>query len=191
MRAKPQSVLNHDVLPGAGFPIETVRAAFPALNRPPGFIFFDNAAGAQIPQVVFDAVNHHLLECNVQRGGRYPKSIEVDAVISRARQSVAEFVNARDASEIAFGMNATSFIRLVSLAIGQELGKRNEIVITDIDHEANVATWMALERNGAQLRWWKMRDDGNLHVDDLIPLVSSRTRLVACALASNAIMKPK
>jgi cysteine desulfurase family protein (TIGR01976 family) len=187
LQAKSQGVLNHDMRPEANFPIDAVRVAFPALNRPPGFIFFDNAAGAQIPQIVFDAVNHHLLDCNVQRGGRYAKSIEVDAVIARARQSVAEFVNARDASEIAFGMNATSFIRLVSLAIGQGLGKRNEIVITDIDHEANVATWMALERSGAQLRWWKMRDDGNLHVDDLVPLVTSATRLVACTLTSNAL----
>jgi cysteine desulfurase family protein (TIGR01976 family) len=96
-------------------------------------------------------------------------------------------VNARDASEIAFGMNATSFIRLVSLAIGQTLGQRNEIIVTDMDHEANVATWLALERSGAKFSWWKMRDDGNLHVDDLIPLVSSKTRLVACTLASNAI----
>jgi cysteine desulfurase family protein (TIGR01976 family) len=136
---------------------------------------------------VLDAVNHHLLECNVQRGGRYAKSREVDATILRARQSVAALVNARDASEIAFGMNATSFIRLVSLAIGQTLGERNQIVVTDMDHEANVATWLALERNGAQIRWWKMRNDGNLHVDDLIPLVSSATRLVACTLASNAI----
>jgi cysteine desulfurase family protein (TIGR01976 family) len=96
-------------------------------------------------------------------------------------------VNARDPSEIAFGMNATSFIRLASLAIGQTLGKRNEIVVTDMDHEANVATWLVLERNGAKIRWWKMRDDGNLHVDDLVPLVSPTTRLVACTLASNAI----
>jgi cysteine desulfurase family protein (TIGR01976 family) len=96
-------------------------------------------------------------------------------------------VNARDPNEIAFGMNATSFIRLVSLAIGQTLGKRDEIVVTDMDHEANVATWLALERNGAKIVWWKMREDGNLHVDDLIPLVSSATRLVACTLASNAI----
>ena len=169
------------------FPVETVRAAFPALTRPPGFIFFDNAAGAQVPQIVLDAVNHHLLECNVQRGGRYAKSREVDATILRARESVADLVNARDASEIAFGMNATSFIRLVSLAIGQTLGKRNEIVVTDMDHEANVATWLALERNGARIVWWKVRDDGNLHVDDLTPLVSSTTRLVACTLASNAI----
>ena len=63
---------------------------------------------------MLDAVNHHLLECNVQRGGRYAKSREVDETISRARQSVADLVNARDPSEIAFGMNATSFIRLVS-----------------------------------------------------------------------------
>ena len=189
MQFKSQGVLNPEVSsgPNANFPIEAVRAAFPALTRPPGFIFFDNAAGAQVPQIVLDAVNHHLLECNVQRGGRYPKSREVDATILRARQSVADLVNARDTSEIAFGMNATSFIRLVSIAIGQTLEKRNEIVVTDMDHEANVATWLALERNGATFAWWKMRDDGNLHAEDLIPLVSSRTRLVACTLASNAI----
>jgi cysteine desulfurase family protein (TIGR01976 family) len=169
------------------FPVEAVRALFPALNRPPKFVFFDNAAGAQVPQVVLDAVNHHLLECNVQRGGRYAKSRAVDETIQRARQSVADLVNARDPNEIAFGMNATSFIRLVSLAIGQTLGKRNEIVVTDMDHEANVATWLALEKNGAKIIWWKIREDGNLHADDLVPLVSSSTRLVACTLASNAI----
>jgi cysteine desulfurase family protein (TIGR01976 family) len=189
LEAKSQGVLNREALSSstATFPIEPVRAAFPALTRPPGFIFFDNAAGAQAPQIVLDAVHHHLLECNVQRGGRYAKSREVDATILRARQSVADLVNARDASEIAFGMNATSFIRLVSLAIGQTLDKRNEIVVTDMDHEANVATWLALERAGARILWWKMRDDGNLHVDDLIPLVSSTTRLVACTLTSNAL----
>lgn len=189
MEAKSQSVLNPEISSGlsADFPIEAVRAAFLALARPPAFIFFDNAAGAQVPQIVLDAVNHHLLECNVQRGGRYAKSREVDEMILRARHSVADLVNARDAREIAFGMNATSFIRLVSLAIGQTLGKRNEIIVTDMDHEANVATWLALERCGAKFSWWKMRDDGNLHVEDLVPLVSSTTRLVACTLASNAI----
>lgn len=189
MLAKSQGVLNRETpfAPAPNFSVETVRASFPALNRTPGFMFFDNAAGAQVPQIVLDAVNHHLLECNVQRGGRYPKSREVDATIVRARESVADLVNARDASEIAFGMNATSFIRLVSLAIAQTLGRRNEIVVTDMDHEANIATWMALEPNGARILWWKMRDDGNLHVEDLIPLLSSTTRLVACTLTSNAI----
>lgn len=168
------------------FPVESLRTDFPALQLSPSFVFFDNAAGAQIPQKVFDAVNRHLLECNVQRGGRYAKSREVDAAIARARQSVADLVNARSASEIAFGMNATSFIRIVSLAIGQTLEERDEIIVTDMDHEANVATWLALEREGAKFRWWKMREDGNLHPDDLRPLVSARTRLVACTVTSNA-----
>src|SRR5579862_5471947 len=183
-----KGILNpRSVSEAAGFPVANVRDAFPALNRTPRFIFFDNAAGAQIPQIVLDAVNHHLLECNVQRGGRYAKSREVDAAIARARQSVADLVNARDASEIAFGMNATSFIRLVSLAIGQTLGARNEIVVTEMDHEANVATWLALERNGAKLLWWRVQDDGLLHIEDLIPRLSAKTRLVACTLTSNAI----
>src|SRR5713226_8059605 len=171
----------------SNFPIDSIRRQFPALDSGDNFIFFDDGAGAQIPQSVLDAGCHHLVSRNVQRGGRYRRSQEVDASIQQARQSVATLLNARDPSEVAFGMNATSFIRLVSLAIGQTLGKRNEIVVTDMDHEANIATWLALERNGAKIRWWKMRGDGNLHVDDLIPLVSSTTRLVACTLTSNAI----
>jgi selenocysteine lyase/cysteine desulfurase len=104
-----------------GFPCDQVRSLFPALNQEPGFTFFDNGAGAQIPQAVFDAINGHLLHCNVQRGGRYAKSIEVDASIARAREGVATLINARHANEIAFGMNATSFLRLLSLAIGRTL----------------------------------------------------------------------
>src|SRR6266699_1754398 len=84
-------------------------------------------------------------------------------------------------------MNATSFIRLVSWAVGQTLGKRNEIVVTDMDHEANIATCRAWERNGVKIVCWKMRGDGNLHVDDLIPLLASATRLVASTVTSNAI----
>src|SRR6516164_8799236 len=171
----------------SGFPVESVRASFPALQQDPAFIFFDNAAGAQVPRTVLDAVNQHLVERNVQRGGRYRHSQQVDATIARARESVAAFLNARDPNEIAFGMNATSFIRIVSLAIGQTLRGRNEIIVTDIDHEANVATWLALEREGAKFQWWKMRDDGNLHPEDLKPILSTKTRLVACTAASNAL----
>jgi cysteine desulfurase family protein (TIGR01976 family) len=172
---------------GEAFPVELLRRQFPALQRAGTFVFLDNAAGAQVPQSVLDAVNQHLLDRNVQRGGRYPHSVAVDASVAHARASVAALLNARNPNEIAFGMNATSFIRLVSLAIGQMLGERNEIVITDIDHEANIATWLVLERMGARFVWWKMRDDGRLHVEDLRPLLSSRTRLVACTLCSNVL----
>ena len=169
------------------FPTDALRAQFPALQQAGSFVFFDNAAGAQVPRVVLDAVNRHLIDHNVQRGGRYPQSMAVDATIARARDSVAALVNARLAEEIAFGMNATSFIRTISLAIGLTLGDRPEIVVTDLDHAANVETWLALEKMGAKFLWWKMRADGRLHTQDLQPLLSARTRLVACTLTSNAL----
>jgi cysteine desulfurase family protein (TIGR01976 family) len=172
---------------GRAFPAASLRREFPALQRAADFIFFDNAAGAQVPQLVLDAVNRHLVEHNVQRGGRYPQSLAVDASIARSRMQVAALLNARRPEEVAFGMNATSFIRLVSLAIGESLGDRNEFILTDLDHEANVATWLVLERMGARFLWWRMREDGNLHTEDLEPLLSARTRLIACALASNSL----
>lgn len=170
------------------FPVDAVRSKFPALQRAAPFVYFDNAAGAQSPQNVLDAVAGHLLDFNVQRGGRYAKSVEVDRVIAAAREKVATWLNAGDASEVCFGMNATSFIRIVSLAIGQTLKpERCEIIVTDLDHDANVATWLALKREGATFSWWRMRDDGRLHVEDLIPLLSPRTRLVACTAVSHAL----
>jgi cysteine desulfurase family protein (TIGR01976 family) len=173
----------------APFPIETVRSLFPALRQAEaeGFIFLDNAAGAQIPQSVLDAVTHHLVDHNVQRGGRYDKSRAVDQSVAEARESVGLLVNAYSPAEISFGMNATSFIRLVSLGIGQMLEERDEIIVTDMDHDANIATWLALEKMGAKFAWWRMREDGNLHAEDLEPLLSSRTRLVACTVTAHSI----
>jgi cysteine desulfurase family protein (TIGR01976 family) len=173
--------------PGHTFPVERLRAEFPALQRAGKDVFFDNAAGAQVPKAVFDAINEHLLVRNVQRGGRYSQSIAVDEILARARISVGALVNARQPNEIAFGMNATSFIRLVSLGVAQTLGERNEIIVTDLDHEANVATWLALEPLGAKIRWWRMREDANLYLEDLAPLLSPKTRLLACSVASNAL----
>lgn len=169
------------------FPIDAVRRAFPALERAAPFVFFDNGGGSQVPQIVIDAVNAQLLERNVQRGGRYAQSMAVDAMLEQARTSVAALVNAPDPAEICFGMNATSFIRLVSLAIGQSLTKRNEFVVTDLDHEGNIATWLALAAQGAHFKWWRMREDGRLHTEDLAPLLSDRTRLVACSAGSNVL----
>jgi cysteine desulfurase family protein (TIGR01976 family) len=177
----------HAAPPVAAFPIDDVRHRFPAIARAGRFIFFDNAAGAQVPSTVVDAVTDHLLARNVQRGGPYRHSREVDAMIARARTRVAAFVNARGADEIAFGLNATSFIRAISLAVGQTLAARPEVVVSELDHEANVATWLALERFGARIVWWRVRDsDGRLHPADLDAVLGERTRLVACTVASNA-----
>src|SRR2546428_3846749 len=103
------------------FPVDDLRRQFPALEQAGPFVFFDNAAGAQIPSAVLHAVTDHLVARNVQRGGPYGRSREVDAMIATARESVAAFVNANAADEIAFGLNGTSFIRAISLAVGQTL----------------------------------------------------------------------
>src|SRR5947208_5697837 len=169
------------------FPVADIRRQFPGLQREGRFVFFDNAAGAQIPARVLEAVTGHLVTRNVQRGGPYRHSREVDAMIACARESVAAFVNARGADEIAFGLNATSFIRAISLAVGQTLAARPEVVVSELDHEANVATWLALERVGARIVWWRVRDsDRRLHPADLDAVLGDRTRLVACTVASNA-----
>ena len=88
MSTAPLNIAN-----GRAFPVERLRAEFPALQRAGAGVFFDNAAGAQVPQSVFDAINEHLLVRNVQRGGRYSQSVAVDETIARARASVAAFVN--------------------------------------------------------------------------------------------------
>jgi selenocysteine lyase/cysteine desulfurase len=103
------------------FPVDDIRQRFPSLQTAGPFIFFDNAAGAQVPGSVVEAVTDHLLHRNVQRGGPYRRSRDVDAMIASARDSVAAFVNARSSDEIAFGLNATSFIRAISLGIGYTL----------------------------------------------------------------------
>lgn len=168
------------------FPVEAVRGRFPALAER-DTLFFDNAAGAQVPDTVIEAVSAHLIGHNVQRGGRYRESRQVDASVAWARESVAIFVNASEPAEISFGLNATSFIRLVSLGIAKDLGARNEIVVTDLDHDANISTWVALEEMGATIRLWRMREDFRLHVEDLELLLGRHTRLVACTAASHAL----
>src|SRR5215469_14285704 len=123
------------------FPIDQVRAQFPALAESRGTIFFDNAAGAQLPARVIDAVRDHLVHRMVQRGGPYALSREVDDVIDRARAAVADLVNARDPNEIVFGLNGTWFMRLMSQTMAEQRDGRDEIIVTELDHEANISTW--------------------------------------------------
>ncbi len=169
------------------FPVDELRKQFPALQRAADFIFLENAGGSQVPQVVVDAVANHLIDFNVQRMAKYRHSQGVDRNLQAARESVAVLINAARPDEISFGLNATSFIRLVSLGIAKMLQTRNEIVVTDMDHDANIATWTALEADGAKIVWWRMREDGTLNPDDLKPLVGPRTRLVACTATAHSI----
>lgn len=169
------------------FPVDEIRAMFPALQKAGDFVFLDNAGGAQVPQTVVDAVCNHLIDYNVQRMAKYQHSQGCDRSLVESRESVALLVNAYRPEEISFGQNATSFIRLLSLGIAKMLQERNEIIVTDMDHDANIATWLALEADGAKVVWWRMRDDGALHVEDLKPLLNDKTRLVACTVTAHSI----
>src|SRR5271165_4775672 len=104
------------------FPVHDLRAQFPALQKNDDFIFLENAGGSQVPQIVVDAVTRHLVDFNVQRMAKYRHSAGVDRNLAEARESVSILVNAYRPDEISFGLNATSFIRLVSLGIGKRLG---------------------------------------------------------------------
>src|SRR5262245_38953289 len=169
------------------FPVDNLRDEFPALRESRGTIFFDNAAGAQLPMRVIDAVKDHLVHRMVQRGGPYTLSREVDDVIARARAAVADLVNAADVNEIVFGLNGTSFMRLVSQTVAEQGGPRSEIIVTELDHEANISVWLELQKRGFNVRFWPIADGiARLDVSDLLPLLSNKTRIVAVTWASNA-----
>ncbi|HEU5311257.1 MAG TPA: cysteine desulfurase-like protein [Candidatus Eisenbacteria bacterium] len=171
--------------------LEGVRTRFPAL-RDAGDreIFFDNAAGAQVPDEVVDAVRDHLVARNVQRGGRYPRSREVDASIHDARALLAAFLNAESRNEIVFGLNSTSLIRLIAESLRPSLRSGDRIVVTELDHEANVGPWLRMESGGVTPVFWKVRGpEAALALDDLRAILRSPggpVRLVALPLASNA-----
>jgi cysteine desulfurase family protein (TIGR01976 family) len=167
---------------------DRVRTRFPALRDAPGTVFFDNAAGAQVPEEVFDAIQEHLLLRNVQRGGRYERSRAVDTMLAQARERVASFLNAESPREISFGINSTSLIRMIADSMHPLLRAGDEVVVTELDHEANIGPWLRLEASGVKARFWKIRNPGaRLETGDLEELLrSGRVRLVAMPLASNA-----
>ena len=167
---------------------DRVRGRFPALRDAPGTVFFDNAAGAQVPEEVHEAIREHLLRRNVQRGGRYEKSRAVDAMLGSARETVASFLNAESPQEISFGLNSTTLIRTVADSIRPLLRAGDEVVVTELDHEANIGPWLRLEASGLNARFWRIRNPGaRLEMADLAELLGSgRVRVVAMPLASNA-----
>ena len=172
---------------------ERVRERFPALRAAGDReVFFDNAAGAQVPDEVADAVRAHYTERNVQRGGHYALSRAVDEGIAGARHAIASFLNASSPREIVFGLNATSLIRMTAEALRPRLKRGDRVVVTELDHEANIGPWLRLESSGVEPVFWRVGggDAGRLDLEGLAGLLragAGRVRLVALPLASNAI----
>lgn len=168
-----------------------IRSAFPALERvhqgrPAAYL--DGPGGTQVPRAVGGAICDYLYHHNANTHWAYPTSAETDALIAAARQALAEFVNGR-ADEIAFGQNMTSLTFHLARGLGRAWGPGDEVVITELDHHANVAPWRALAADrGVTIRTVKMRPDtGTLDWDDLERAIGPRTRLLAIGAASNAL----
>ena len=171
--------------------VEQIRSHFPALQRTHGghpVAYLDGPGGTQVPQRVVDAMSDYLLQHNANTHWQYPTSAETDEMITAARAALAEFVNGAP-EEIAFGANMTTLTFHLGRALGRACKNGDEIVVTELDHHANVAPWRALERErGVRVVAARMRpEDGTLDIADLEAKIGDRTRLVAIGAASNAL----
>ena len=168
-----------------------VRSQFPSLtqtvNGHPA-VFFDGPGGTQVPQRVIDAISDYLRRDNANSGGNYPTSRRTDAIIAEARSAMADFLHC-GADEVAFGPNMTTLTFAISRAIGRELKPGDEILVTRLDHDANVSPWLGMaEDRGVTVRWAEIHDeDCTLDMADLASKINARTKLVAVGYASNAV----
>jgi cysteine desulfurase family protein (TIGR01976 family) len=170
---------------------EVIRGYFPALEREHAgrpVAYFDGPGGTQVPRQVVDSMSDYLLNHNANTHWNYPTSAETDAALAHARQVFADFFNA-SAQEVSFGNNMTTITFHVSRALGRTWGHGDEIVVTELDHHANVAPWRALTRErGITIRAVPFNiETGELVWEELESAITPRTRLVAIGAASNAL----
>jgi cysteine desulfurase family protein (TIGR01976 family) len=172
------------------FDIAWVREQFPSLKLQVNghtAAFLDGPAGTQVPKQVVDAVQNYFLTANANTYGAFLTSRRTDEMILSARAAMADFFNC-NSSEVAFGQNMTTITFALARAIGRELKAGDEIVVTTLDHDANVAPWRALEEKGVVIRQVDIREvDCTLDLDDLKRKISTRTKLVAVGYASNIV----
>src|SRR5271169_6201349 len=175
----------------AALDLAYVRSQFPSLaqtvNGHPA-AFLDGPGGTQVPQRVIDAISDYLRHNNANTGGAYATSRRTDAMIAEARSAMADFLHCGP-DEVAFGPNMTTLTYAISRAIGRDLNPGDEIVVTRLDHDANVSPWLALaEDRGVTVRWAEIHDqDCTLDMADLTSKINSKTKLVAVGYASNAV----
>jgi cysteine desulfurase family protein (TIGR01976 family) len=176
------------------FDVHALRAQFPALNQIASHggrlpVFLDNPAGTQVPQRVIDAVSAYYRTMNANSGGLFATSRRSDEMMAQVRQKAADFLNAPSAGEIVFGANMTTLNFALSRALAKTLRPGDEIVLTRMDHDANVQPWRRIaEDYGLVVRWADIIEpECRLDLDSLEAALSNRTRIVATVHASNAV----
>ena len=180
------------VSPASAFDPARIRSHFPALSREIDgrtVAYLDGPGGTQVPAECIDAISAYLSGSNANHGGAFAASVETDGLLADAHRAMADFMGAHDPDEIVFGPNMTTLTLAISRAIGRDLAPGDEIVVTRLDHDANVAPWLAVAADrDADVRWVDVRpDDGTLDLDELADAIGARTRVVAIGHASNAL----
>ncbi|HEX4131094.1 MAG TPA: cysteine desulfurase-like protein [Pirellulales bacterium] len=173
------------------FDVAAVRRQFPALAQKHGdreAVFFDGPAGSQVPDRVIAAIGDYLRTMNANHGGVFSTSRRSDALLDEAHRAASDFVGADDPECCYFGANMTSLTFALSRAISRTWNAGDEIMVTRLDHDANITPWVSAARNaGVTVRYIGIRPDCTLDLDDFHKQLSSRTRLVAVGAASNAV----
>ena len=167
--------------------LSAVRSQFPGLNRPD--VFFDNPGGTQIAQPSLDRVTRYLIESNANHEGVFATSIASDAVLDEAHRAMADFYNAASPEEIVFGNNMTTITLHISRSLSREWKEGDEIVVTRLDHDANVTPWvLAAQDRGVKVNWVDFDvEDGTLNLDDLQKALDRKPKLLAVGYASNSL----
>ncbi len=167
--------------------LDLIRQQFPALNRPD--VFFDNPGGTQIAKPSLDRINKYLIESNANHEGVFATSVASDAVLDEAHRAMADFYNAPSPDEIVFGNNMTTLTLHISRSISRDWNEGDEIVVTRLDHDANVTPWvLAAQDRGVKVNWVGFDvEDGTLNLGDLQKALERKPRLLAVGYASNSL----
>ncbi len=186
----PRTLTGGEDEAAVSFPLEWIRAQFPALSRQEQgrpVAYFDGPAGSQVPQSVADAVSRYLLTTNSNRGGVFTVAKESDAVVDSAHEMAAAFLGTDDPACTVFGANMTSLTLALSRALGRTWKAGDEVIVTRLDHDGNVTPWVLAARDaGATVRHVDVNiADGTLNQESFLAALSPQTKLVAIGYASN------
>lgn len=167
--------------------ISVIRSQFPALEREA--VFLDNPAGTQVAQPVLDRIRRYLVETNANQGGNFQTSHASDALLYASRRACAEFYNAARPEEIVFGGNMTSLTFHLSRSLAEQLSPGDTVVLTRLDHDANITPWTRIaEERGAEVAWVDFDvEDGTLRLETLDQALEKKPKIVAVGYASNAL----
>lgn len=172
------------------FLVKERRNNFPSLTRIVAghqAAYFDGPGGTQVPQQVIQAISHYYVTCNANAGGPFVTSQETDQTVDRMREATAALLGAPSPSTISIGANMTSLAFALARALSRTIAPGDEVVITDLDHEANRGPWQTLQERGAIIHSAAITADGRIDMDDFASKLSPKTKIVAVGCSSNSL----